>query len=448
MRFAPRPNVRARLILSFVGIAVLSWFVSSVALHAIFTFELEAARERFEKERATAAAARSGDDPSSESQPARAAEDSGAPPPWDGAPPPEPESEARGREGAPPPGGFGGPGDRGRGRGRGHGPPPWWGLFERLGLVRALVLIAISIAPALLLGSRFVKRIRELDQGARAFSAAEFRHRVPVRGADELDEVASTMNKMADRVAAHIAAAEEDARRKQQLLADLAHELRSPVATLRMMSEALRDGLADDPGRRQSAVAAIASSAERLQRLVDDSLTLARLGLDQLPLHVESLDLTAVAAEAVERHRRAAEAVGVTLHAPDRGASLRVEADRHRMDQVLDNLLTNAIDHTGSGTEVRVVMEDGDLAGFSVVDNGRGVAPEELPYLREPFYRCDASRTPGAEHVGLGLGIATGLARLHGGDLTIMSEPGEGTTVTVRVPRSQPHVGAPSEEAS
>jgi len=428
--------VRARLILSFVGVVLVSWFVSAIALHAILVLELEAARARFEQERATGRLTQwpphrsedaQADDPAqatSRGPAARAVEyGTGT---RDGEP-----SGAQGTDG-PPPGGFGPPPPRGR-----HGPPPWWGLFERLGLVRALTRVAISIAPALLLGSRFVKRIRELGEGARAFRSTDFGHRVPVRGNDELDEVANTMNSMADTVAAHIAATEEDARRKQQLLADIAHELRSPVATLRTMSEALRDGLAEDPERRQSAVTAIASSAERLQRLVDDSLTLARRGLDQLPLHPERFDLNAVAIEAVERHRHSADAAGVTLHAPERSDPLWVEADRHRVDQILDNLLTNAIDHTGPGTEARVAVSGSETVRVSVSDTGPGVPPEDLPYLGEPVYRRDASRTPGSEHVGLGVGLATGLARLHGGDLTIESEPGRGTVVTVRLPNSR-----------
>lgn len=113
-----------------------------------------------------------------------------------------------------------------------------------------------------------------------------------------------------------------------------------------------------------------------------------------------------------------------------------VSGDPHRLNQVLDNLMDNAISHAGTGAEVRVTIEPGDPVVISVADTGRGIAAEHLLYLFDPFYRVDSVRTPGDRHSGLGLRIARGLAQAHGGDLRIESEEGKGTRAVLTLPRS------------
>jgi signal transduction histidine kinase len=111
-----------------------------------------------------------------------------------------------------------------------------------------------------------------------------------------------------------------------------------------------------------------------------------------------------------------------------------VSADPHRLAQILDNLVDNAISHAGPGAQVRVTVEPGDMVKVNVSDTGRGIPAEHLPYLFDPFYRGDAARTPGGRHSGLGLRIARGLAHAHGGDLRIESEEGRGTRATLLLP--------------
>jgi signal transduction histidine kinase len=246
-------------------------------------------------------------------------------------------------------------------------------------------------------------------------------HRIPVRGDDEFGRVAVGMNQMAERIEGQIQELEADARRRQQLLADVAHELRSPVATLRAMAEALRDGVADTPERGERAARAIVDSAERMERLVNDLLQLARLDLDELPLHPQPVDLRAAVADALRRHSEAAASSDIRLHPVLQGEPVVVPADPHRLAQILDNLLDNAISHAGSGAEVSVAVETGDPAVVTVADTGRGIAAEHMSYLFDAFYRGDAARTPGGRHIGLGLRIARALARAHGGDLRIES---------------------------
>jgi signal transduction histidine kinase len=115
-----------------------------------------------------------------------------------------------------------------------------------------------------------------------------------------------------------------------------------------------------------------------------------------------------------------------------------VLADPHRLAQILDNLLDNAISHAGAGAEVSVTVETGEPAVVTITDTGRGIASEHLQYIFDAFYRGDAARTPGSHHSGLGLRIARSLARAHGGDLRVESAEGRGTQAMVTFPMLGP----------
>lgn len=305
------------------------------------------------------------------------------------------------------------------------------------GLVLARLLIALGLAllAGAWLGRRFTRPLSALAQGAQAFHDGDFGHRIPLEGDDEFARVAASMNEMAARVAGQIARLEDDAQRRQQVLADVAHELRSPVATLRAMADALQDGVAEQPERRHRAVQAIAESADRLQRLVGDLLDLARLDLRELPLHRHQIDLCALATARLDAHAVAAADARVTLH-PLQGSPVQVHADPDRLAQVLDNLLDNAVTYAGSGAEVRVTVTEGDPVVMTVADTGRGIPARHLPYVFDPFYRADAARTPDGGHSGLGLRIARALVEAHGGTLTLESAEGNGTRVVFTLPGS------------
>jgi two-component system sensor histidine kinase BaeS len=286
------------------------------------------------------------------------------------------------------------------------------------------------------LSRRFTRPLGALTEGAQALERGRLDHRIALAGDDEFVRVATSMNHMAERIAEQIRELEEDSRRRQHLLADVAHELRSPVATLKTMAEALRDGVASGPQRSERAAAAIAESAERLDRLVTDLLELARLDLHELPLHPQPVNLRALIADCLRRHKDEADNAGIRIRPFEDGEPVVVSGDPHRLNQVLDNLMDNAISYAGKGAEVRVTIEAGDPVVITVADTGRGIAAEHLPYVFDPFYRVDAARTPGDRHSGLGLRIARGLAQAHGGDLRVESEEGKGTRAILFLPPS------------
>jgi len=397
MRFVPRLSIGRQLTLVMILVVALSWLLSSSLIYQLSRMNILRPPPRRPPPRIEV---------SGENIPRESAEE----PPPSGAGRPD---LARGPRGGPP-----------------FGPGPRL-LFIHLG-----VGVVVAVAAGLWLSRRFSRPLAMLAQGAQALRAGELGHRVALAGDDEFARVATSMNQMAERIAKQIQQLEADARRRQHLLADVAHELRSPVASMKTMAEALRDGIASGPERSQRAARAIAESAERMERLVKDMLELARLDLDELPLYRQPVDLRALVADCLRSHRQAADAAGIQIHPSADGQPVVVSGDPHRLNQVLDNLLDNAISHAGRGAEVRVTIDPRDPVVVTVADTGRGIAAEHLPYLFDPFYRVDVVRTPGQSHSGLGLRIARGLAQAHGGDLRIESEEGKGTRAVLTLPAS------------
>jgi two-component system, OmpR family, sensor histidine kinase BaeS len=311
--------------------------------------------------------------------------------------------------------------------------PWWWTVTIRLTI--ALLLAALS---GFILSRRFTRPLKELADGAREYQGGTFSHRIPYEGDNEFTEVAVSMNAMAERVSQQLASLEEDAVRRQHLLADVAHELRGPVMTLRTMAGALQDHTAGDAERRDRAVASLVRVSDRMQHLVTDLMELARLDLRELPVHLQTVDVRDLADTCVGQHTAAAECAGLTLHSVEPGPPLPIAADPDRLAQVLDNLLDNAISHAGNGAEISVTLTrvtgEHPAVRLTVSDTGQGIAPQHLPFIFDAFYRADAARTPGNAHSGLGLRIARGLMEAMGGTLTLESAEGQGTQVTLELP--------------
>jgi len=321
-----------------------------------------------------------------------------------------------------------------------HGSPPGPSpdLFELRGLLLRLgVALGLAVLAGAWLARKFTKPLTQLADGADAFQSGDFEYRIPARGGNEFAAVAAAMNEMAERVSDQINRLESDAQRRRRFLADIAHELRSPVTTMETMAGALKDGLADEPERREFAVAALVVTSRRLRRLVQDLLELAKLDLTELPLAMTHTDLCELVSSAIRSHEVEASAAGVVLHSLSSTAAVGVSADPDRIVQVLNNVLENAISYAGSGAEISVEVEDGDPAMVRVTDTGKGIPAEDMPFVLDPFYRADSARTPGDSHSGLGLSIASRLIEAHGGTLTITSEEGSGTQVTIAIPKRQ-----------
>lgn len=283
-----------------------------------------------------------------------------------------------------------------------------------------------------LLARRLTLPIRRLSDATRLVAAGEPAVEVPIDGSDELAQLGHSFNAMS----ADLERARESQRR---FLESVSHELRTPLTSVRGYAEALEEGAvqAGEAGR------IIADEAGRLERLVLDLLELARVGRIGFEVRHDRLDLSAIAAAAVERHLPRARELGVRLSSRvDRGSpadgSGRVDGDawglgdEGRLLQATSNLVENALRLTPTGGEVTVNARPGEIA---VADTGPGFAPEDLPHAFERFYLYDRYRSERAVGTGLGLAIVHELTAAMGGHVSAANRAGGGAVFTIAVPR-------------
>ncbi|HEU0247894.1 MAG TPA: ATP-binding protein [Gaiellaceae bacterium] len=297
-----------------------------------------------------------------------------------------------------------------------------------------LISLAIAIGAAALtaavasgfLAVRIVRPIRALSEASQRIARGAYGSRVPTGGSDELAVLASSFNEMA-------ASLETAERRRRALLSDVAHELRTPLATIEGYVEGLRDSVVEPD---EQAWMLLATETGRLRRLVDDLQLVSRAEERQLDLRAVEVDPASLVEEAVQGAGPAYEAKGVQLEAR---AELRLPAvavDPHRIGEVLANLLENALRHTPEGGRVDVRAERrGGAVELSVSDTGEGIAPEHLERVFERFFRSDPARSRATGGSGIGLTIARAIAEAHGGRLRAESDgPGHGARFILSLP--------------
>jgi len=291
-------------------------------------------------------------------------------------------------------------------------------LAGMLGVVLALVL-------SLILARRISKPLSDLTSASREITEGNYTERVDVGGGVEVKELGDAFNTLAESL-------ERNEKLRKNMIADIAHELRNPLATLRGQLELVQDGKV--PASRET-VDSLMEDAELLSRLVEDlrQLSLVEAGqieLDLVPVEVGE-PITSVAArfehDAAERGVELAVDIPVDLP--------RVKADQHRVEQVLGNLVKNGLTatHTGGSIKLGAFSRQGEVV-FTVADTGPGIDPDELPYIFERFYRADRSRARATGGAGLGLSIAKSLVEAHGGRIWAESEIDKGTVISFTVP--------------
>jgi two-component system phosphate regulon sensor histidine kinase PhoR len=230
---------------------------------------------------------------------------------------------------------------------------------------------------------------------------------------------------------------------RREFVANVSHELRTPLTSIRAMVETLEAGAADDSEVAGKFFGHIIGEVDHLAALVDELLDLARLESDRAPLRLAAFDPAGVLVRAVDRMRPQAERAGLTVRSDVPPALPSVRGDCDRIEQVLLNLLHNAVKFTETGGEIVVAAEVADeMLRVSVRDTGVGIAAEKLPRIFERFYKTDAARrSPGS---GLGLAIAKHVVQAHGGTIWAESAPGRGATLFFTLPLVMPQHGPPS----
>ena len=305
-----------------------------------------------------------------------------------------------------------------------HGPRP------TAAVPLALFLAGLGVAAAFL-GSSIARPLDRLAAAARALGAGRLEARTGIRRRDELGTVARAFDEMADQVTGLLQS-------QTELVANVAHELRTPLARIRVALDLAHDG---DAAMARESLSEIAEDLAELERLVEDILASARMELaahraptGAPPLHrarVAVGDLVASCAERLRhRHPQRQVEVEVASGVPD------VEGDAVLLRRALDNLLDNARKYSPPHGVLRLrAAAQGGAVAIEVLDSGDGIAPEDLARLFTPFFRADRSRTRATGGVGLGLTLARRIVEAHGGTLAADSTVGVGTTMTVTLPR-------------
>ncbi|CAM3778766.1 ATP-binding protein [Cohnella lubricantis] len=228
---------------------------------------------------------------------------------------------------------------------------------------------------------------------------------------------------------------------RKDFVANVSHELRTPLSMVQGYSEALLDGIAASPEERNELVQVIHDESLRMGRLVADFLDLARMEAGHLDMNFQELDMNALIGRVYRKFSALTKERGINLTRSDERDDLHLlEADADRLEQVLTNLLDNAIRHTPSGAAIRIEADKligsrGEEVVIKVADEGQGIPQEDLPFIFERFYKADKARK--RDHkggTGLGLAIVRNLVEAHGGRITAASEPGVGTTFTIHLP--------------
>jgi len=294
------------------------------------------------------------------------------------------------------------------------------------------VMLVIILGTAVL-SHRVLRPIGTLTAAAYRLGQGDLASRVPVSGSDELAALGRSFNRMADSL-------QRSEERQRRLVADVAHELRTPLANLRGYLEALADGVIDpDP----ELFASLHEEAVLQQRIVDDLQDLALAEAGNLAYNWATVDLAELLETCRTAHRARAEADGIALtvhiepsEVPGNGVpAVLVRADPDRLRQVLGNLITNALRATSPGGSVSLhANRSGDTAVIRVVDTGTGIEPEVLPYIFDRFWRADPARGRRSGGSGLGLAIARQIVTDHGGTIGVESQVGAGTTFTITLP--------------
>jgi signal transduction histidine kinase len=313
---------------------------------------------------------------------------------------------------------------------------PFWRIVRQLGpamaVIAATVLAVGTALIALVVFGPVRRRLKGVQGATERLGAGDLSARAPEHGGDEVAALARSFNQMADELAARARALEASDRTRRQLMADVSHELMTPLTAMRGYVETLTmPELRLDPQTRQRYMGIITDETHRLEQIIGDLLDLARLE-GGMVLRRERADVEQLFNRVAARHEREATNRRITLTRHVEAAAKSIVGDADRLEQALQNLAANALRHTPDMGQIRLTAErQGHEVVLTVHDNGPGIPPEHLPLIFDRFYKADLSRKA-AGGSGLGLSIVKAIVELHGGTISVRND--NGAVFEVRLP--------------
>jgi two-component system, OmpR family, sensor histidine kinase SaeS len=299
-----------------------------------------------------------------------------------------------------------------------------------------VLMMAFSIAVA----SSVAQRVMLISDAVRALADGRPTPDLGLSEADEVSQLAEDVERLSNKLEASDRERARLDKQRVELTASISHDLRTPLASVRAMTEALAEGVVEEENERARYYALIQREIERLDRMIGDLFDLSQIDAGALRLEKRPLPLQEIVAEVVEGMRPQAERSGIDLRFESESDSLpEVELDGSRFERAVSNLVRNAIEHTPAGGKIRAVLRrDDKWLALSVSDNGEGFDASQAEQVWNRFYRGDKSRgrNGSGDGAGLGLSIVRGFVEAHGGVVGCESAPGKGATFTVRLPVS------------
>jgi signal transduction histidine kinase len=306
-------------------------------------------------------------------------------------------------------------------------------------LLLATVLLLFAGGIAMSLGYFFSAALTDeiliLNQAAKEIAQGNLNVRVPVTGRNEMAELAHTFNEMAEQLEAAARKQRELDTLRRDLVAWVGHDLRTPLTSIRVLLEALADGVVDDPDTIQRYLETSQLHIRSLSLLIDDLFEMAELNSGALILEQEPNSMSDLISDTLETFSALATNQGVTLEGSVEPDIDPVYMDAQKIGRVLANLVSNALQHTPHGGSVQI-LAFGVVEGVQVEvrDTGEGINPSDLPHIFDQFYRGEKSRSRDTGGSGLGLAIAKGIVEAHGGRVGVESIPSEGTRFFFTLP--------------
>jgi signal transduction histidine kinase len=318
------------------------------------------------------------------------------------------------------------------------GDPPFWRVLRQLGptmgIVAGSVLGLGTVLIALVVFGPARSRLKAVQAATERLGAGDLAARAPDYGSDEVAAVARSFNRMADELASRAHALDVSDKARRQLLADVSHELMTPLTAMRGYIETLTMAeLQLDVQTRQRYMRIVTDETHRLEQIIGDLLDLARLEGGGLVLRRERVDVGALFERVATRHERELAARGIRLSRHVDPAAAQVPGDADRLEQALQNLAANALRHTPDEGVISLTAEPvADGVRIEVHDSGPGIASEHLPLIFDRFYKADAARKA-AGGSGLGLSIVKAIVERHGGGISAHNDNGAVFTITLPV---------------